>query len=80
MDGQNGDTGIAPVPPPSSVRSYPPLRGAGTRATTICECALHCFMRKEGQVESLDAPALSFSNEPDGSVDNQGHRGGGGKA
>ena len=64
----------------SSVTAYPPLRRAGTRATTICECALHCFMRKEGQVESLDAPTLSFSNEPDGLVDNKGHRGRGGQA
>jgi hypothetical protein len=80
MDGQNGDTGIASVSPPTSVSAYPPLRRAGTRLTTICQSVLNCFVHKEGRADSLDTPTLSLANEPDGLVDNEGHRGSGGKA
>jgi hypothetical protein len=80
MDGQNGDTGIASVSPPSSVTAYPPLRGAGTRTATIRQSVLCYFMDKEGRADSLDVQAFPFTHEPQGLVDNESHRGGGCKA
>jgi len=63
-----------------ALQRIPRYAALETRTTAICLSALRYFMHKKWRLRSLDAPALFFLNEPDGLVDNEGHRGGGSKA